>query len=327
MKIATIGSGFIVDRFMEAARQVDGIEVYGVYSRTEERAKAFAEKHAVQNYFTDVDAMLADQGYDTVYIASPNSLHYEYAKAALEADKHIICEKPFTSTVEELEALIELSRNKELFLFEAVTGIHLPHFKAIEQELHKVGDLKIIQANYSQYSSRYDKLKAGEVPNVFNLEFSGGALADLNIYNLHFVIRLLGRPEAVTYVPNKFEGGVDTSGVCVLQYVNSVATCIGSKDTKSENSVLLQGDAGYIKVNGSANIIDSVEVVANGEKESIDLGQNPNNMVAELEDFETMYRSRDYGAAEAWLEHSVSVMETFEKARESAGIIYPADRK
>ena len=50
-------------------------------------------------------------------------------------------------------------------------------------------------------------------------------------------------------------------------------------------------------------------------------------MVAELEDFEAMYRSRDYGAAEAWLEHSVSVMETFEKARESASIIYPADRK
>ncbi|WP_031545404.1 Gfo/Idh/MocA family protein [Salinicoccus luteus] len=327
MKIATIGTGFIVDRFMEAARQVEGIEVYGVYSRTEERAKAFAEKHTVQNYFTDAEEMLADGGYDTVYVASPNSLHYAYAKAALEAGKHVICEKPFTSTVEELETLIELSRDKGLFLFEAVTGIHLPHFKAIGRELHKVGELKIIQANYSQYSSRYDKLKGGEVPNVFNLEFSGGALADLNIYNLHFVIRLLGRPEAVTYVPNKFEGGVDTSGACVLQYGNSVATCIGSKDTKSENSVLLQGDAGYIKVNGSANIIDSVEVVVDGEEELIDLGQNPNNMVAELEDFEAVYQAGDHKAASEWLAHSVAVMETFEKARESAGIIYPADRK
>ena len=61
MKIATIGSGFIVDRFMDAAKQVDGIEVYGVYSRTEERAKAFAEKHAVQNYFTDIDQIGANK--------------------------------------------------------------------------------------------------------------------------------------------------------------------------------------------------------------------------------------------------------------------------
>ncbi|MCG1009822.1 Gfo/Idh/MocA family oxidoreductase [Salinicoccus sp. ID82-1] len=325
MKISTIGTGFIVDRFIEAAEQVEGVKVYGVHSRTKTRARLFAEGHGIDNYFTDVAEMLTDDQYDTVYIASPNNLHYKYARQALEHGKHVICEKPFTSNLRELQDLIALSREKGLFLFEAVTGIHLPHYKVVKENLHRVGDLKVVQANYSQYSSRYDALKSGEVPNVFNLEFSGGALADLNIYNLHFVIGLLGKPEDVFYLPNKFENGIDTSGVCVMKYVGSIATCIGSKDTKSENSILLQGDKGYIKVNGSANIIDSVEIQTDDYDETIDLGQHENNMVSELEDFKEIYDNGDHQSASGWLNHSINVMETFEEARKSASIMYPAD--
>lgn len=325
MIISTIGTGFIVDRFIEATKQVEGVEIYAVHSRTEERARSFAEAHQVDTHFTDTAEMLADDQYDTVYIASPNSLHYKYARQALEHGKHVICEKPFTSNTQELQSLVELSHEKGLFLFEAVTGIHLPHYKVIKEHLDRVGELKVIQANYSQYSSRYDALKGGQVPNVFNLEFSGGALADLNIYNLHFVVGLLGSPENVSYFPNKYENGVDTSGVCVMQYEGSVATCIGSKDTKSENSILIQGDQGYIKVNGSANILDSIEIRTDGYDETIDLDQYENNMVSEIEDFKKVYDNGDHQSASDWLEHSMHVMETFEKARKSANIQYPSD--
>ncbi|GAB3057666.1 Gfo/Idh/MocA family protein [Salinicoccus sesuvii] len=327
MNISTIGTGFIVDRFIEATKQVEGVEVYAVHSRTKERAKSFAEAHQVDNHFTDVSEMLAQNQYDTVYIASPNNLHYKYAKQALEYGKHVICEKPFTSNTRELQSLIDLSREKGLFLFEAVTGIHLPHYKAIKEHLHRVGDVKVVQANYSQYSSRYDVLKGGQTPNVFNLDYSGGALADLNIYNLHFVIGLFGRPETVSYFPNKFENGIDTSGVCVMQYANSVATCVGSKDTKSENSVLIQGEQGYIKVNGSANIIDSIEICTDGYEKAIDLGQHENNMVSEIEDFKEVYDNNDHQSASDWLEHSMHVMDAFEKARKGADILYPADNE
>ena len=327
MKIATIGTGFIVDRFLDAVRQVDGVEATAVYSRRTETAEAFGQKHDIGSSFTDMDAMLKEEAHDTVYIASPNSLHHAYAKKAIEAGKHVICEKPFTSTAAELKELIDLAGQQDVFLFEAVTGIHLPHFKAVQENMQRIGDIRLIQANYSQYSSRYEQLKHGQVTNVFNLDFSGGALADLNIYNLHFVIRLLGRPDEIAYLPNKHDNGADTSGVCVLKYDGCVASCIGSKDTTTDNSVLLQGDKGYIRVNGSANIMDSVDVVTEEGKAHIDLGQNDNNMVAELENFRDMLSSKDRDSAAELLEHSMNVMEAFEAARSSADIKYPADEK
>ena len=327
MKIATIGTGFIVERFLDAVGQVEGVECYGVYSRTGEKARHLADAFQIGMTFTDMDRMMEDTNYDTVYVASPNSLHYDYVKQALENGKHVICEKPFTSTLRELEELIALSKKKGLFLFEAITTIHLPHFKVIGENLGKIGELKVAQSNYSQYSSRYDKLKAGETPNVFNLEFSGGALSDLNIYNLHFMIGLFGGPEEISYVPNRHANGVDTSGVSVLDYDGFFATCVGSKDTASENFVLLQGDAGYIHVRGAANTIDYIDIHAGGETETIDLGQNQNNMVAELEAFVKIFEAGDGNEALKLLDHSATVMKFLEAARKSAGILYPADEK
>src|SRR5699024_7900836 len=158
-------------------------------------------------------------------------------------------------------------------------------FKVVRENLGRIGVLKVAQSNYSQYSSRYDRLKAGETPNVFNLEFSGGALSDLNIYNLHFMIGLFGGPEEISYVPNTHGKGVDAAGVSVLAYHGSFATCVCSTYTSSEHSGLLHGDDAYIHAGGAANTIDRVKLHADADTEITDLGQNPNNMVAELEAF------------------------------------------
>src|SRR5699024_6603330 len=103
MKIATIGTGCIVERFLDAVGQEEGVECYGVYSRTGGKARQRADEFGIGMTFTDMDKMMDDTNYDTVYVASPNSLHYDYVKRALENGKHVICEKPFTSTLRELE--------------------------------------------------------------------------------------------------------------------------------------------------------------------------------------------------------------------------------
>ena len=88
MKLATIGSGSIVDLMFKSIADIDGIDVVAVYSRTMDKARAFADKHHVPKAYDDLDAMFGDPEIDTVYIASPNSLHYPQAKKALEAGKN-----------------------------------------------------------------------------------------------------------------------------------------------------------------------------------------------------------------------------------------------
>ncbi|MDR4316590.1 oxidoreductase [Niallia circulans] len=325
MKIGTIGTGFIVDVFLSALREIEGARCMAMYSRKEETAKTLAEKYQIANIYTELEKLYADPNIDFIYVASPNSLHFEQSYQALLNGKHVICEKPFTSTVQETETLIKLAREKGLMLFEGITTIHLPNYQLIKKHLNQLGQLKFVQCNYSQYSSRYDALLKGETPNVFNPFFAGGALADINIYNLHFVLNLFGAPNAVTYTANKHSNGIDTSGIVVMQYADFIAECVGAKDTRSMNFVLMQGENGYLHVENGANGCQKV-ILYLKDKEITLNNQTTNNLLYyELLRFKEIFDTKSFDKCSKLLEHSYTVMRVYEKARKSADILFPAD--
>ncbi len=97
----------------------------------------------------------------------------------------------------ELDELIKIAKQQNCLLFEAITNQYLPTYQDIKEKLNEIGKIGIISSNYSQYSSRYDAFKRGEILPVFDVNQSGGALMDLNIYNIHFVVGLFGKPKNV----------------------------------------------------------------------------------------------------------------------------------
>jgi len=325
LNIATIGTGWIVDRFLSAVKETSGAKCVALYSRKESTAKPLAEKYAVNTIYTDLDKMLSDKAIHFVYIASPNSLHYEHAHNALMHGKHVICEKPFTSTANEAESLIRLAKENNLMLFEAITTLHLPNYQLVKDNLKKLGNIKLIQCNYSQYSSRYDLLQEGETPNVFNPKFSGGALADINIYNLHFVVHLFGKPSTISYTANTHANGIDTSGVLVMKYPEFIAECTGSKDTHGMNFMLLQGEKGYMLVENGPNVFNQVKLKINNNETILNSQLNPNLLTYELAAFKEIYEAKNFNRCYELFEHSQSVMELFEEARKDAGIVFDAD--
>lgn len=325
MKIGTIGTGPIVDLFLAAASQLEQVNCTAMYSRRSESAEPLAQKYGVTAIYTDLNELLDDPDVEVVYIASPNSLHYEHARQALEHGRHVICEKPFTSTAREAEALIELAVSRKLMLFEAISLIHLPNYHAVREYLPKLGSIRFIQCNYSQYSSRYNQLLSGETPNVFNPEFSGGALVDINIYNIHFVMRLFGSPDRISYTANKHVNGIDTSGVAVLQYPQFIAECVGCKDTNSMNFVLIQGEKGYLHVVGGPNGFRSFRVQLSEQAEEVNVQEQANWLYYELEAFRDMITGQDLERCYELLNYSCSVMRVLDKARQDAGIVFRAD--
>lgn len=324
MKIATIGTSFITEWFLSAAAEIDNAEPIAVYSRNEQKGKDLASQYGIQKVYTDLDAMLKDDEIECVYVASPNSLHYQHASAALKAGKHVICEKPFTSTTKELKELSELAKSKHLFLFEAIVTIHMPNYISLKEKLPELGDIKMVQCNFSQYSSRYDKFMAGESVNVFDPKFSGGALMDINIYNLHFVMNLFGKPNDVHYYPNMTRG-IDTSGVLVLNYEGFHAVCVGCKDTKSHNISQIQGEKGYITLNSETSRCANYSLTTNDGTVLPAIKQEDIALYYEIKDFMRIMEEQDYAACEALLEYSNEVMEVLEQARKKAGILFPAD--
>lgn len=227
MKLAVLGTGMIVKEVLPVLQKIEGIDLVAILStvRSLETAKDLAKEYNMSLATSEYKAVLDNEEIDTVYIGLPNHLHFDYAKEALLAGKHVICEKPFTLEASQLEELVSIANTRQLILLEAITNQYLPNFDLVKEHLSNLGDIKIVECNYSQYSSRYDAFKRGEIAPAFNPEMGGGALRDLNIYNLHLVIGLFGEPITAQYLPN-IERGIDTSGVLVLDYGHFKTVCI-----------------------------------------------------------------------------------------------------
>lgn len=323
MRVATIGSGFIVDRMIQTIQEVDGLELYCVYSRTEEKAKEYAKKHGANVYYWNLEEMLKDPLVDIVYVASPNSLHYSQSKLALEYGKHVLCEKPFVPSVNECEELFDLAQEKGVYILEAITNIHVPNYKIVQDNLSRVGQLKMIQCNFSQYSSRYLKYKNHEQTNAFDPKFNGGSLMDINVYNLHFVIGMFGEPLRVHYFKNVGYNGIDTSGIVILEYKDFLVECTGAKDSSSPNTVYLQGDEGTLIVSGISNGVvehvhfnspqkDRIGTKSEDNRENLGVDQG-NHMVYECKDFVEILKGKNQALYEYCCKETKMVVKVLEE--------------
>ena len=171
MKFGIIGTGWITHAFLDGAYK-NGGELVAIYSRSEQKGLEFGQKYQVTNVYTDMEAFLNDENVEVVYIASPNALHYPQTKLALQHNKHVVVEKPVASVASEWEEVMAIAKENNLFLFEAITTVHLPNYKKIKELLPEIGRIRMVQCNFSQYSSKYNALLAGQTPNVFNTKFS-----------------------------------------------------------------------------------------------------------------------------------------------------------
>ncbi|WES64373.1 Gfo/Idh/MocA family oxidoreductase [Microbacter sp. GSS18] len=322
MRLAVLGSGQIVADFLPHAADVPGMELAAICGRpsAKDKLERMAEQFGIPRVHLDLAACLADDTVDTVWIAVPNSLHAEYARAALAAGKNVICEKPFVLREDELAELRAMAAERDLILVEAITTQYLANYRWIRDNIDRVGDVRVIQCDYSQYSSRYDAFRAGTVLPAFDPAQGGGALMDIGIYTIHFVVGLLGRPLSVRYMAN-MDRGVDTSGVLVLEYDACTAVCVCAKDSDGPIRSKIQGTGGWIVAEGSPNVMARVEAKVRGaDAETIDLSVHPHRMVEEFRAFERMIREHDVAERDRRLDHSEAVLTVATEALASAGI-------
>lgn len=324
VRLGTIGSGVIVHSVLDGVAKTDGIMLAAVYSRSQEKADELAKTYGAAKTFTDMNAFLADESINTVYIATPNLLHYPQAKAALLAGKNVICEKPIVTRLAHAQELQEIAESRGLFLVEAAPTMFLPNFKLLREKLPEVGRVRLVMSNYSQYSSRYDAVLRGEKPNIFNPEYAGGCLMDINFYNVLLNVALFGAPSEAKYYANIYPGLADTSGVFVMKYDGFVSTNSGAKDTWGINHFTIEGEKGYIRVEAS-NGLKSVRVVTRSSDETFNLQPNPDRWYYEIQELTRLMLNDDREAVRKMLAVSLETVKVIESARKNAGIVFPGD--
>lgn len=322
LKIAVIGTGFIASIFMRNIETIEGTEVASVHAINREEGRRFSEEFNIPNYVTEYEDVLNDDTIDCVYIGLPNHLHFSYANKALQAKKHVIVEKPFVTKLDEVETLRKTAKEKDVFVFDAITTRHMPNLHKIKKQLCQIGNVKLVTASYSQYSSKYTDYINGIIGGVFTKKGYGGALSDVGIYNISLAVSLFGKPKSCQYFANMMLTGVDSSGVAVLDYGDFKFIALQGKDSFTENYIHVQGEKGTLIVDNDPFRFSNLRLVTKGSNKILSETTDKTGMYHELTDFINIIEEHDIDAANILLDEASIVVEVMEKLRNSAGIIY-----
>jgi len=324
MKIATVGTSVITHHFIDALKHEPFFELSHVYSRSEEKGNEFAKQYDVK-VITDWNELLSNPEIEVIYLASPNDVHFKQCLDVLKAKKHAICEKPFVSNSREFREIMKVVHETKYFCFDAMTVMHLPNLKVIKEALVNIEPIKLMTSAMVQYSSRYDLLLQGTIPNIFDLDHSGGALMDLGVYPLGLSIALFGKPDSLHYECNKYVNGVDLSGVITLKYPDKVIANVIAKDSRGQNFTYISGEKGAIVVPEQASRLVSVQLVT--PKETLELGveQARNAMVHEIQAFAQIIKNNDWKVYQSHMNNTEILMSCLDELRHQANIVFKAD--
>ncbi|PKG84920.1 gfo/Idh/MocA family oxidoreductase [Colwellia sp. 75C3] len=332
---AVIGTSKITDAFIEAARQDARFNLVAVYSRHQQTAQAFADKHNITHCFTDLALLANSDLVDAVYIASPNNFHAQQSITLLNGGKHVLCEKPVAINCAELTKMVVAAKANNVTFMEAMLVTFLPNYHQIKKQLKALGNIRKYSASFCQLSSRYPAYLQGKNPNTFNLDFGNGALMDIGIYPLYLAIDLFGLPTEITGQCYKLPTGVDGYGDILLKYdlpatdnnqANLQAHISYSKLSNGSNICEIQGENGYLMWQHSS-LFNEVSLHLNdGSCQTLTLTQTDNRMTYELSHFiDLIVSGNNESSVNSW-QLSQQVLTVIEQARKQQGIIYSADK-
>jgi D-xylose 1-dehydrogenase (NADP+, D-xylono-1,5-lactone-forming) len=179
-------------KVMPGAKASPKVDLVGVASRTQERAEQYASWWEIPRAYGSYDALLADDEIDAVYISLPNTLHCEWSIKALEAGKHVLCEKPLSRHPDEVTAAFDTADRTGRLLSEAFMWRHNPPTARLKELVDQgaIGELRLVRSTFSY--SLYDETNIRLQPEV-----EGGGLMDVGCYNVSGSRFLGGEPERV----------------------------------------------------------------------------------------------------------------------------------
>ncbi len=241
------GTGRIAHRFTACAGLSQDASFLAVASRSLEKAHAFAAEFRLPRAYQGLDALLADPDVEAVYITSPHQAHAGDTLRALMAGKHVLCEKPFSVNAREAEDMVDLAREKRLFLMEGMWTRFFPATRRIMEVIASgaIGDARMVTASFGFRTT------AGVESRIINPETAGGSLLDLGVYVLSYASMVFGgdAPEAVEGVARIGAEGVDEQCAASVMYSGGrIAAVQCGVRTRMVTRVNVYGENGMIEV-------------------------------------------------------------------------------
>lgn len=321
LKLGTIGTSGITEQFILAAVNTGKYSLEAVYSRTEDRAILFKEKFGAVKGYSDWNSFLNDPEIDVIYIASPNSLHFDQAEQVLQHQKHAIVEKPIVTSLPDLDKLINLAKQNNKVVVEAARHLYEPNFIKISKMIQSLPKVYGASLTYSKYSSRYDEVLNGKEPAIFSTEFDGGAVNDLGIYVVYAAIHWFRKPNSVHAFTQKIETEVDGKGTVLLRYRDFDVSLDFGKINTSIQPTEVYGPDQTLLLNAVTGLSEATLIDARTKEViEVDLDEPANNpLVWEAIEFADIMlnpeKEESKAALNNWLTLTKNVHEILEEIR------------
>jgi len=313
MKLAVIGTGWIVEAFVNAVAECPNMEIAAVYSRTQERADEFASKFGIPETYTNLEVLAKSTSIDSVYIASPNSCHFEQSILMMQNGKHVLCEKPAATCTEEVSEMLRVAKENNVVFLEASKHLFSPGLEIVRSLLPKIGTIRRVSFSFNQYSSKYDGFKQGIVPNVFKPELAGGALMDLGVYCVQFMVALFGEPKDIVSSSIDLSTGADGLGAAIATYDGFLVELCYSKISHAAVPNEIQGEDGSLVFEHLSRMEQVDVVMRNGETRQVMCNPLKNQMIYEAQAFYDMVS--DPQKAERYNKYSIMAMSVMDEIK------------
>jgi predicted dehydrogenase len=313
-----IGLGKIANKFATDLASIEHVELVAVASRNIQNANNFAEKYNAKKAYSSYEELAKDTNVDAVYIATPHSFHKEHAILCLQNKKAVLCEKPFAMNLSEVAEMIQVAKENNVLLMEALWSFFLPHFTYVLDlvKSEKFGKLKSLEADFGFHTPYNTDSR------LFKKELGGGSLLDIGIYPIFAALATLGEPDAIDASATFFENGADASCDMVFQYKNAKATLKSTLLKETPSVAILKFDKAIVKLNSQFHQSSSITVIQNNTEEIINFDFKTIGYNYETEHFNNLLRAGEKESNIMTFEFSKNLINTLDKVREIIGLTY-----
>ena len=260
INLGVLGPGNIAHTVIKAIKDVEGINKYAVASRTMEKAEAFKNEFNFTKAYGSYEELLQDDKVDLVYIATPHAFHYEQMLMCIKYKKNIICEKAFCLNANHAKHILDLAKENNIFITEALLTGFLPS-RAVINELLESSIIGEVKSFYGVFGN-----ELMHVERVINKDLGGGALFDIGIYPLYFCLSTFGWNPTIIDKQIEMYNDVDKHLIVKFKYPNNIEATV--ETSISENLGIfgeITGTKGKIIIQNIARP-DKIEVYDNNGK-------------------------------------------------------------
>ncbi|REE25055.1 putative dehydrogenase [Winogradskyella pacifica] len=314
-----IGAGKIASKFASDLQMVSNSKLYAIASRNLEKAKLFRQDYKATMAYGTYEDLVADSNIDAVYIATPHSFHKAHTVLCLNHNKAVLCEKPFAMNLEEVEEMIQLSKENNTLLMEALWTIFLPHYQYVLDLVQKkhFGNIIKLEANFG-FHPTYN-----ETSRVFDKSVGGGSLLDIGIYPVFAALSTLGKPNTIEAKAQFFDSGADSECEITFQYKNTKAILKSTLLEETNTEAIFHCENGTIKINGRFHEPSSVTLIDHlGNSELKEFDTKTIGYSYEIEHFNQLIRDGKTESDIMTFEKSKLLISTLDQIRTLIGLEY-----